>query len=58
MKKFLLKNLNIIGGMFIGLSLPLGPNVLPGNYDILFLPVGVLMIMISYYYTFIDKDKS
>lgn len=55
MKDFLIKNLNLPGGMFIGLGLPIGVHILPGNYDLLFLPFGMILIMMSFYQTFIKK---
>lgn len=49
MKKYILKNLNIIGAIFIALGLPIGVKILPNNYDLLFLPIGALMLIVSYF---------
>lgn len=55
MKEFLLTSGQIIGGLFIGFGLPIGDNIFPGNYDLLFIPFGLVLLLISYYYTFIKK---
>jgi 1,4-dihydroxy-2-naphthoate octaprenyltransferase len=57
MRLFILKNLHIIGALFISFGIPIGVHILPENYDLLFLPIGVLFILISWYYTFEYKNK-
>ena len=57
MKKFLLRNINLPGGALIGMSLPFGARILPGNYDILFLIPGLILLIISYYYTFYEPKR-
>jgi len=49
--------LPIIGGMFIGFSLPLGVAIFSRSTDMLFFPVGVILLGLSYYYGFIHKEK-
>ncbi len=59
MLKFILKNLHILGGMFIGLGIPTQKAILLKDnpmYDLIFIPIGILCLLISYYYTF--KVKS
>ena len=46
---------NMIGGLFIGLSIPFGTNFLPIPDFIVFLPIGILFLGTSYYYKFIKK---
>lgn len=47
-----------LGGAYLGLSLPLGHSVLSENPMIdfvVFFPIGILIMGISYFYKFIDK---
>ena len=60
MFKFLARNtFNLIGGMFIGLSIPMNHGVLIEDKPlidlIVFAPIGIILLSISYYYKFIKK---
>lgn len=57
---FIAKKLNIIGGLFIGFSLPFGKSIFSTHEidGITLLPFGILLVIISYYYTFIYKEKT
>jgi len=49
----------ILGGFFIGMSLPFGHPLLSSNLMIdfvIFFPIGVILMGISYYYKFINKN--
>jgi hypothetical protein len=50
---------NLIGGLFIGVSIPIGPGIfVKGNPMVDFLilaPSGLLLLGISYYYKFVKK---
>ena len=57
LKIYLLKKLNMVGGAFIALGIPFhsGGIIVKDNplTDLLFIPVGIVLMIISYYYTFI-----
>lgn len=46
----------LIGGMFIGFSIPIGEFVFSPLKDlIIFSPLGILLMATSYYYKFVRK---
>lgn len=44
---------NLLGGMFIGFSIPIGTNILPFPDFYLFFPLAIICLGVSYYYKFI-----
>lgn len=56
LKWFAANTFNLIGSLFIGLSLPLGINFLPVPDYYIFLSIGVIFVFISCYYKFIDRS--
>lgn len=60
LKLVILRNLNIIGGLFIGLSLPSQTGIImedKPNLDILFIFPAIIILLISWYYTFNYKEN-
>jgi hypothetical protein len=51
----ILKELHLIGGVMLGCSIPIGSNILPCPDYYVFLPLGLILLSISYYYNFIKK---
>jgi hypothetical protein len=47
---------SILGGMCIGFSVPIGIQVFPFPDFYVFMPMGVLLLGLSYYYKFVDKE--
>lgn len=49
--------LNILGGLCIGFSIPTsnGYNILPIADFVIFLPLGIILLGISFYYIFVEK---
>lgn len=57
MYKFLAKNIfPIVGGMFVGFGIPLGTPLFSRGIDMIFLPIGIVILSISYYENFIRKN--
>jgi hypothetical protein len=59
--KFLVrKTFNLIGGIMTGLSIPFGSSILYKNNSLIdfvvFFPLAILFLGVSYYYSFIEKD--
>lgn len=47
---------NMVGGLFIGLSIPVGPSLFSFPDFYLLLPLGILLLGISAYYKFYKYD--
>jgi hypothetical protein len=46
---------NLLGAFFIGIGLPIGTNILSIPDYAVFIPIGITLAGISYYYKFIHK---
>ena len=49
----------LLGGFSLGFSIPMGQFTVTGSQEVdmvIFLPLGILLLGISYYYNFVDKS--
>lgn len=47
---------NLIGAAAVGLGMPFGWAIISREWDLIFIPIGILLLGISYYYKFVFKN--